>query len=257
MLHNGRPRLFAVDGRQEAADEEDGVCDRGVVLTAQVEVALVTEWIGIQVDHVAVDEVIGRQALQDAVDKAVADAARESQKYVEIMEGADALEDLFFDSAREVRGNDVCSPAGCVDVGGEIAADRVEAVFFEKDPIEFALDLFVGDLAAGGEVVDVAVAGAVKGKVTQEAAQVGVVCFAGAAGKECPAGLCEIVLCGQAVHASAFRVERVMGEGLVVEEQVRTVNADVEQIFFLQEDFSRFFGQGSQDILAEAVVCIC
>ena len=48
-----------------------------------------------------------------------------------------------------------------------------------------------------------------------------------------------------------------MGEGLVVEEQVRTVNADVEQIFFLQEDFSRFFGQGSQDILAEAVVCIC
>ena len=82
MFHNGRPRLFAVDGRQEAADEEDGVCDRGVVLTAQVEVALVTEWIGIQVDHVAVDEVIGRQALQDAVDKAVADAARESQKYV-------------------------------------------------------------------------------------------------------------------------------------------------------------------------------
>ena len=257
MFHNGRPRLFAVDGRQEAADEEDGVCDRGVVLTAQVAVALAAERIRIQVDHVAVDEVIGRQALQDAVDKAVADAAGESQKYVEIMEGADALEDLFFDSAREVRGNDVCSPAGCVDVGGEIAADRVEAVFFEKDPIEFALDLFVGGLAARGEVVDVAVAGAVKGKVTQEAAQVGVVCSMGAPDEECPASLREEFFSSQAVHAAAFRVERVMGEGLVVEEKVRAVNADVEQIFFLLENSSRFLGQGSQDVLAEAVVCVC
>ena len=93
--------------------------------------------------------------------------------------------------------------------------------------------------------------------MAQEAAQVGVVCFAGAASKECPAGLGEEVLGGQAVHASAFRVERVMGEGLVVEEQVRAVNADVEQIFFLQEDFSCFLGQGSQDVLSEAVVCIC
>ena len=138
MFHNGRPRLFAVDGRQEAADEEDGVCDL---------VALVAERIRIQVDHVAVDEVIGRQKLQDPVDLPVADVAGESQKYVEIMEGADALEDLFFDSAREVGGDDVCSPVGCLDVGGEIAADRVEAVFFEKDPVEFALDFFVGDLA--------------------------------------------------------------------------------------------------------------
>ena len=139
MFHNGRPRLFAVDGRQEAADEEDGVCDRGVVHLTKILVALVAERIRIQVDHVAVDEVIGRQKLQDPVDLPVADVAGESQKYVEIMEGADALEDLFFDSAREVGGDDVCSPVGCLDVGGEIAADRVEAVFFEKDPVEFAL----------------------------------------------------------------------------------------------------------------------
>jgi hypothetical protein len=144
-----------------------------------------------------------------------------------------------------------------VDVGGEIAAYRVEAVFFEQDPVEFALDLFVGDLAAGGEVIDVAMAGAVEGKVAQEAAQVGVVCSMGAPGEECPAGLREEFFPGQAVHAASFRVERVVGEGLVVEEKVRAVNADVEQIFFLKKIFSGFLGQGSQNVLAEAVVCIC
>ena len=151
--------------------------------------------------------------------------------------------DLFFDSAGEVRCDYICCPTGCVDVGGQISADRVDAVFFEKDPVEFALDLFVGDFSARGEIVDVAVAGAVKGEVAQEAAQVGVVCFAGAPGEECPASLREVVFSGQAMHPSAFRVERVVGEGLVVEEQVRTVKTDVEQIFFLQESGSVFLGQ--------------
>ena len=257
MIHKVWPRLFAVYGRQEAADEEDGVGDGGVVHTAKVEVALIAERVRIEVDHVAVDEVIGRQALENAVDMAVADAAGKIQKDVEIVERADAFENLFFDSAGEVRGDYVCGSARCVDVGGEIPTDRVEAVFFEQDPVEFALDLFVGDLAARGEVVDVAVAGAVKGKVAQEAAQIGVVRSMGAPCDECPAGLREEFFSGQAVHAASFRVERVVGEGLVVEEKVRAVNADVEQIFFLKKIFSGFLGQGSQNVLAEAVVCIC
>ena len=115
----------------------------------------------------------------------------------------------------------------------------------------------MGDPAAGGEIVDVAVAGAVKGEVAQEAAQVGIVCSAGAAGEECPAGLREVVFPGQAVHPAAFRVERVVGEGLVVEEQVRAMKANVEQIFFLKKIVSGFLGQGFQDVLTEAVVCVC
>ena len=59
-------------------------------------------------------------------------------------------------------------------MGSKVQADRVEAVFFEQDPVELALDFFVGDFSARGEIVDVAVAGAVKGEVAQEAAQVGV-----------------------------------------------------------------------------------
>ena len=58
-------------------------------------------------------------------------------------------------------------------MGSKVQADRVEAVFFEQDPVELALDFFVGDFSARGEIVDVAVAGAVKGEVAQEAAQVG------------------------------------------------------------------------------------
>ena len=142
-------------------------------------------------------------------------------------------------------------------MGSKVQADRVEAVFFEQDPVELALDFFVGDFSARGEIVDVAVAGAVKGEVAQEAAQVGVVCFAGAPGEECPAGLREVVFSGQAVHTAAFRVQRVVGEGLVVEEQVRAVKADVEQIFFLKKSISGFLRQGIQDVLTEAIVCVC
>ena len=115
----------------------------------------------------------------------------------------------------------------------------------------------MGDFSARGEIVDVAVAGAVKGEVAQEAAQVGVVCFAGAAGEECLAGLREVVFSGQAVHTAAFRVQRVVGERLVVEEQIRAVKADIEQIFFLKESGSVFLGQGSQYVLTKAVVCVC
>ena len=86
MIHKGWPRLFAVDGRQEAADEKDGACDCGLIHPAQVQVALFAERIGIDVDHVAVDEVIGRQKLQDPVDLPVADAAGKSQQDVKIME---------------------------------------------------------------------------------------------------------------------------------------------------------------------------
>ena len=122
---------------------------------------------------------------------AVADAAGKSQQDVKIMEGADALVDLFFDSAGDVRGDYICCPAGCVDVGGQISADRVDAVFFEKDPVEFALDLFVGDFSARGKAVDVTVAGAVEGEVAQKAAQVGVVRPVGAFGEEGLSGLSE------------------------------------------------------------------
>ena len=78
MIHKGRPRLFFVYSRQEAADEEDGICDRGFIHPAQLMVALLAERIGIEVDHVAVDEVVGRQALKNAVDLPVADAAGKS-----------------------------------------------------------------------------------------------------------------------------------------------------------------------------------
>ena len=103
MIHKGWPRLFAVDGRQEAADEKDDVCDCGLIHPAQVQVALSAERIGIDVDHVAVDEVVGRQALKEPVDMAVADAAGQGQKEVETAEGADAFVDLFFGSSGEVR----------------------------------------------------------------------------------------------------------------------------------------------------------
>ena len=75
MIHKGRPRLFAVDGRQEAANEEAGVRNRGFIHAPQILIALFAERIGIEVDHVAVDEVVGGQALQDPVDTAVADVA--------------------------------------------------------------------------------------------------------------------------------------------------------------------------------------
>ena len=108
MLHKGRPRLFAVHCRQEAADQKDGVCDRGFIHPAQIPVALLAERIGIEVDHVAVDEVVGRQARKNSVDLTVDDAAGKGQEDVKIMEGADAFVDFFFGSSGEKRGDYIC-----------------------------------------------------------------------------------------------------------------------------------------------------
>ena len=139
-------------------------------------------------------------------------------------------------------------------MGRQICADRVDPIFFEQDPVEFALNLFVGDLSLRGEVVDITVAGAVQRKVAQEAAQIGVVRLAGAPGQEDLSRLRKVFSAGQTVHASALGVERVMGEGPVVKEQVRSVHTDVEQIFFLQKDIPVFFRQRLQYILSEAIV---
>ena len=70
---------------------------------AKVPAALIAERVRIEVDHVAMDEVVGRQTQKEPVDMAVTDAAGQGQKEVETAEGADAFVDLFFDSSGEVR----------------------------------------------------------------------------------------------------------------------------------------------------------
>ncbi len=61
--------------------------------------------------------------------------------------------------------------------------------------------------------------------------------------EECFAGLREKISAGQAVHASPFRVQRVVREGLVVEEKIGAMQADREQVLFLQEERPVFGGQ--------------
>ena len=81
----------------------------------------------------------------------------------------------------------------------------------------------MGDFSARGKAVDVTVAGAVEGEVAQKAAQVGVVRPVGAFGEEGLSCLSEELSAGEIVHPSSLRVQRVVGEGLVVEKQVRAV----------------------------------
>ena len=128
-------------------------------------------------------------------------------------------------------------------MGRQVAADGVDAVFLEQDPVELALYFFMRDVPAGGKVVDILVAGAVQGKVTEKTAQVAVIGFATVSGEECFAGLREKISAGQAVHASPFRVQRVVREGLVVEEKIGAMQADREQVLFLQEERPVFGGQ--------------
>ena len=48
-----------------------------------------------------------------------------------------------------------------------------------------------------------------------------------------------------------------MGEGFVVEEQIRSVQTDIVQILLLQKNIPVFRGKRLQNILSEAVVCVC
>ena len=139
-------------------------------------------------------------------------------------------------------------------MGCQVTANGVYAVFHEQEAVELALDLRVGHFSKGRQVVDIAMAGAVQGIMAEKAAQIGVVRLAGTSFKKCFSGFREILSSGEPVHAAALAVDRVMREGLVIEQNIGTVQADVEQGFLLQQDLLIFVGERSQHILSEAIM---
>ena len=81
--------------RQEFADQKSGIPDCVFILLPQILIAAVTERIGIQVDHVPVDETVEREYLQKAVNPPVAQVPGQGEKEVEFPQRAYSLENLF------------------------------------------------------------------------------------------------------------------------------------------------------------------
>ena len=204
----------------------------------------------------SVDEIIGREFLQKSVNTPVSKMSGQSEKQVKSPQRAYSFEDLFLGRTREIGGDHFCRPSGSVDVGGQIPADGIDAVFLEKDPVEFAFYLFMGHFSPGSQRVYITVAGAVQCKMAQKAAEISVVRFAGSPLQKDLSRFCKILPAGEPVHTAAFSVKRMMGKGFVVKQQVRTVQADVEQVLFLQQDLSVFVIKRFEHILSEAVMSI-
>ena len=86
-INDRRPALLSAKDRQKAADEKAGIRNRFLVHLSQILIALFTERIGIQVDHMAVNKIVGWQVLQKPVDLSVSDVSGQSQKDIEQPEG--------------------------------------------------------------------------------------------------------------------------------------------------------------------------
>ena len=176
----------------------------------------------------AVNEVVGGKEPQDTIDQPVAYEAGQGE--IEACQRADSLQDLCFGSAGEIGRDHFRRPAGGVNVGSQVRADGIKSVLLQKDPVKFALDLFVGDFSAGGQGVDIAVACPVEGEVAEETAQIGEVLPAGASLQIDLSRRRKEFFARKAVHAAPLGVERVMGERFIIKEQNKYDTGEWEQI---------------------------
>ena len=115
-------------------------------------------------------------------------------------------------------------------MGDEALSHRVPAVLDKQHPVELALYLRVGDASVVDVVLDVGVAGAVQGEMADEAHQVGLGRVAVIGLRDDVAGGSEEVPRRESVHVEPDLAGRVPVEGVVVEQDVRAVEADVVQL---------------------------
>ena len=103
IIHQCGPLSFSPQRRKVTADQKTCIGDRVFVSFPQIPIALFAERIGIQIDHMSVNEVIGGQTLQDPVDHPVSEMTGQGQQKVESPQRAHSFVDLFLRGARKIQ----------------------------------------------------------------------------------------------------------------------------------------------------------
>ena len=117
-----------------------------------------------------------------------------------------------------------------MDVRDQVLPHGVLAVLHQEHPVELALDLGVGDAALLDPLLDVGMAIAVEGEVAYEAVQVRLARRAVRHTGETFAGGSEELPPRPVVHGETYPADGVPVQGVVVEQDVRPVQADVVQL---------------------------
>jgi hypothetical protein len=71
--------------------------------------------------------------------------------------------------------------------------------------------------------------------MAQVSTEVCIICMWRSVGKEDIGCLCKVFPSREMVHTTALGMKRVMREGFVVIEQIRSVQPDIKKIFFLRK----------------------
>ena len=168
--------------------------------------------------------------MEQGEDHAPLDAPRSDEQPVVEQEGPLRVVDLAGrDSGKEIGDHTGGAGAG-VNVIGQALAQGIQSVLQQQHPVKFHLDLGVAHPAGGNLLVNIAVAGAIQGEVAEESVQVGqmsrgIVQLGQLLRRRRKKGLPR-----QVMGAVAHPVDGGGPERVVVEQQVRPVQADVVQI---------------------------
>ena len=143
-----------------------------------------------------------------------------------------------------------------VDMAGGKEGQRVIAVPAQQHIVELGLDLAVGHTALPGKLFHKGVAGAVQRKMAHIAQRVGQRSLAVGFLVHHPPGTVKERSARLVVHSVAQRGDRGGLFRMVIEQQVRPVQADIVQLPVRLQLFPQRRGQMVQHICAKAAVCV-
>ena len=120
-------------------------------------------------------------------------------------------------------------------MGCQVLSERIEAILLQEHPVEFGFDLRMGHSAAGDLLLYVGVAFAVQHEVADESVQVrparGCILHI----RDDVPGGSEELLSGTVVHPESDGVDAVLHKCVVIEQDIRPMQADVVDVQILDD----------------------
>ena len=167
------------------------------------------------------------------------------------------LPDLVGSDCREESGDHAGVGVRRPDVRHEALPDRVLAVLGQEHPVELPFDLGVGDALGLDHVLDVGMACAVQCEMADEPHQIRLAGLAVLRSGQGLAGGSEEIPCREPVHREPDLADGVPVQGVVVEQYVRPVEADVVELPVPLGYSAEVIRKPLKDIPPESVVGVC
>ena len=111
-------------------------------------------------------------------------------------------------------------------MAGGVMADRLQSVLEHQCPLQFRFDAGVAQPGGRHRLCHIVMAEGVQHKVAEEAVHIGPVCHAVRMGLQHPGCPFKELPARPVVKTMPQLVHRIFGEGLIVKEEIRPVQAD-------------------------------